>query len=363
MRIYGGFMRARIKIFVLLTSFMMTVPLCMNSANAGSTPEKALILHLEGTVQEKAPGNDEWKVLKKGDWLAQGTTVQTAGGSSCEIGIGDNHKSAVHMKEDSQAVMDSLDPAKIRVGLRQGRLFAWVRGMKEGSKFEVASPTAVATARGTGWEQTKDSLHVFESSVDVVGAGGEEMLVEAGKGIEIAEDGDLGDVFELPVEARNEWNNVQESVDKHVTEETNLPVEPSTDNKGNVAEVAETRAAEEPVLPAESTTENKEGEGSLADSEVLDRLETQASPEEPLTTEDVTEKNSESNFEEFESAFESPERAFEETGTASTADNIANEVDEQTSQAKDQELIQTELLGSTLDPNRCFSQGGTDTSC
>ena len=185
----------------------------------------AKILHVHGSVRIKAPGSAEWKPAKEGDPAEPGSTLQTAPDASCDITLGEDRKSTVHMKSDSLVLLNSLDPEKIRVDLQQGRIFSLVHGLKKDSKFVVASPTAIASVRGTGWEQSLDSIKVFENSVDVVGATGEEMLVGEGQGVDIAADGNLGEMFDLPAEAKEEFKSVEAAAEQPAGQDS--PGEPA----------------------------------------------------------------------------------------------------------------------------------------
>src|SRR3989338_2018794 len=144
-------------------------------AEMASSPsvDAARILHLEGKITVKEPDSAEWKIPMPGTWVEKGSEIKTAEGSSCDIGLGDGHHSMVHMTGNTRTTLHTLNAEKIRVTLEEGRVFARVRDLKKGSTFEIASPTAVATARGTGWEQSVDEVNVFEHSVEVEGAGGE----------------------------------------------------------------------------------------------------------------------------------------------------------------------------------------------
>lgn len=341
-------MKARIIAVITLVGLAVTFPLWARVAGAETIVGNARILHLEGTVQAKAPQDKEWKVMQKGAWLEQGTAVKTTTDSSCDIALGENRKSVVHMKADSQTVMASLNPGSIRVDLQQGRLFALVRDLKKESKFEVSSPTAIASARGTGWEQTLDSVHVFERSVDVVGANGEEMLVEEGKGIEISTDGNLGEAFDLPAEAKQEWNRVEVSAEQHVAEEPSLP-----DEKPIVPEKSTSTEGEPPNTPdshdTASTLGGNDGFGGQhpdmpgnTDGKTTENLAT-SGPKNDFDGDGFSDSFSNS------ATSTSPEGRFEQPGTAAGEGGITDEVHEQMSQV--------------VDLSKCFSHGGTNTSC
>ena len=199
--------------------FVLAVPL----AYAGPVSGEARLLRSEGTVQAKDPESTQWRAVNKGESLKPGTALRTSNGSSCDIGLGEGRKSVIHLKADSQTTLTSLDPANINIDLAQGKVFALVRGQKKESSFKVSTPTAIASVRGTGWEQSLETVQVFENQVDVTGAGGEEMLLEEGKGIQIGSDGDLGELFEVSAEAKEEWNQVEDFAEQSVVEASSQP--------------------------------------------------------------------------------------------------------------------------------------------
>lgn len=219
----------RIPSIFLMAAFFMTAvgPTDITHAESATTaPDvwKGRILSTSGLVQVKSPGEDAWKVPQKGAWVAQGSDIKTASGATCEIGLGENRSSVVRMKSDSETKLSKMTSEKIRVDLKAGGIYTLVRDLKKGSTFEVVSPAAVATARGTGWEQDMDTIQVFESVVEVTGSEGEKLLVEEGFGVEI-ENGDVKEPFDLPAESKSEWENFETQAEKSVSEEPTLPAD------------------------------------------------------------------------------------------------------------------------------------------
>jgi len=215
---------------LLAVVLFCSTPFLISPARAEMTSapsmDTARILHLEGKIAVREPNSAEWKTPRQGTWVEKGSEIKTGDGSSCDIGLGEDHHSMVHMTENTRTILHTLDAEKIRVNLEEGSVFARVRDLKKGSTFEVASPTAVATARGTGWEQSVDEINVFESSVEVVGSSGEIFLVQEGFGIDVDDTGDLKEPEALPAEDKAEWENFETQADKVEAQEATLPADP-----------------------------------------------------------------------------------------------------------------------------------------
>lgn len=170
---------------------------------------EASFISYEGKVQYKEAPASEWKDASKDAKLPQGAEILTGSNSNCRIRVG-SADSALHIQQDSRAVLTSLSPVK--VSLESGKLFALARNLGRGSSFEVRTPTAIAAARGTGWGQDAGSVKVFEDTVDVQGAGGGQEDVGEGKGIEIGEDGKLGEIFDLSDQDKGQWKDFVDGV-------------------------------------------------------------------------------------------------------------------------------------------------------
>ena len=181
-------------------------------------PLSAKIFSIDGKVQIKTPKDKDWREGKKGDLLPQGSMIMTGAQSECEIALGSHRRSAVKVHANSRANLKSLEP-NVDVHLESGKIFSLVRDLKPGSKFEVSTPTAISAARGTGWEQDMDSVRVFESTVEVTGATGEQVMIPEGQGVEIADNGDVGETYQLPDEAKAEFNEFKQEAEVHVEAE------------------------------------------------------------------------------------------------------------------------------------------------
>lgn len=166
--------------------------------------DAAKIVNVNGDVQVKSAAGAEWAGAQEGAAVGQGGEVLTNADSSCDLAIGADQASTIRLNPNSRAVLNSIDPAQ--VDLQSGKLFALVRGLKKGSAFQVSTPTAVASARGTGFTAEPAAIKVFEDSVDVEGKAGADPTVGEGQGIGTNPDGTLGDTFNLTDEDWEDWD-------------------------------------------------------------------------------------------------------------------------------------------------------------
>ena len=208
---------------VLIGSTLFTLSLANAEMAAIPSTDKGRILHLEGMVQVKEPGETSWKTPKNGAWVKAGSEIRTGTASSCDIGLGEGRSSVLQMKENSQTKLQVLDASLIHVNLEAGSIFAKVRGLKKDSTFKVSSPTAIASVRGTGWEQSMEEINVFENSVEVAGINGETVLVEEGFGVDIDAKGDVKEPEPVSAEDKAEYENFETQAEQLVTEEAAAP--------------------------------------------------------------------------------------------------------------------------------------------
>ncbi len=183
---------------------------------AADAPAAGKIVNVKGDVQVKGAPGAEWAGAQEGAAVAQGGEVLTNADSTCDLAIGADQASTIRLNPNSRAVLNSIDPAK--VDLQSGKLFALVRGLK-GSAFQVSTPTAVASARGTGFTAEENAIKVFEDSVDVEGKAGADPTVGEGKGIVTKPDGTLGDTFNLTDEDWEDWDKFLSDVEGEETGE------------------------------------------------------------------------------------------------------------------------------------------------
>lgn len=260
--------------------FFIGIAAVSTSLAADSFTNSAKLLFLEGEVRVRPASQAEWKNAQRNAALPAGAEVLVGPKAKCSIGFGPLAKNIIRLEPASVIVLESIEPVKIR--LKEGKIFTLLKGLKKGSSFEVMTPTALAAARGTGWEQTLSNVSVFDGTVQLQGSAGETLEVPAGNQVEVESDGDLGTLQELPEEALAEWQEFEkdaEEIQEQVAEEVQEEGEPEEAQPDSAADESADTVSEE---PKESPTESE----SFA--------ETTSDPE--STTEDTPEANNQNSL-------------------------------------------------------------------
>ena len=193
------------RLLFILAAIVCGQALFFSPGFAATLPKDSVeILDLQGEVSVRVPPSPDLKKAQKGSSLAKGSEIVTGPGSSCRVGFDKDQKNTVKLHGNSTAILTSLDP--VRIDLQSGRIFSLVQRLKKDSQFEVKSPTAIASARGTGWDQTSSEISVFEDTVHVQGSSGQETDVPEGKGIQMNQDGTFGESFDVSEKSKSEWD-------------------------------------------------------------------------------------------------------------------------------------------------------------
>lgn len=130
----------------ILPAFL-TLALTANPALAGEDAANATLV--EGTaVQDSGNG---WKELAQGAAVANGNKVKTETGARLELSVGPSD--FVRLNENTAAQVNiATDPArKIQIILEQGDLWTDMDRLGKGEEFEVLTPLAGASIRGTSF--------------------------------------------------------------------------------------------------------------------------------------------------------------------------------------------------------------------
>ncbi|RKY27046.1 MAG: hypothetical protein DRP61_04935 [Candidatus Omnitrophota bacterium] len=175
------------------------------------------IVDLEGKVLvRKVPLT--WQSAKLGMFLDKDYELKTYSNSSCILAFDSELENVIKISENSQVKIESLFPS--RVFISQGRIFSLIKDLRQAQSFKVRTPVAVAGARGTGWISSfggsaeflclEDSIHIqgFDPQGNLTG----EEDVDEGFGIEVDEDGELGDIFKLTSEDYQDWQGFKEDL-------------------------------------------------------------------------------------------------------------------------------------------------------
>ena len=170
------------------------VALAMASTLAAQSADQsaAKVVRLKGAAQYKI-GNGDWRPLKVGDLVRQGTVIQTAGNSRIDFLLGGAsavvaapvvsdmityqptaEQNIVRIWENTLMGIDKLTEmqtgadvvTETQLDLKAGHISGSVKKMSAASKYEVKLPIGVAGIRGTVFDITAEGLiKVFVGSV------------------------------------------------------------------------------------------------------------------------------------------------------------------------------------------------------
>ena len=143
----------------MMTAFLFTgVP-----STAAEDDFHCEVLSVEGKVLVTDSDGNE-RVLLEGDLLSAGDTVEAKEESSADIAFDKDWKNVTHIEEKSKMKIGAVSPGQVM--LKTGGVFAKLKQLPKDSSFEVQTPTAVATVRGTEYRTqfTDGQTQVFNVS-------------------------------------------------------------------------------------------------------------------------------------------------------------------------------------------------------
>ncbi|MCK9555472.1 FecR domain-containing protein [bacterium] len=111
----------------------------------------AYVVDVQGDVEIRI-GQGQWIPARKGIRLKEGDAIRTGENSWAALGIG--KLGAVKVKSDSEIVLQELsfNPDKtenVFIYLQRGDMLVNAGDLKEGARFEAATPVSVAAVKGT----------------------------------------------------------------------------------------------------------------------------------------------------------------------------------------------------------------------
>lgn len=165
----------------------------------------ARVISAEGQVQTKA-SSGEWTEAKRGSYLQEGSEVSTDETSSAIVTVGPGRTSSITLKPSTKVTLSALDPVKVK--LDSGEVIAIVKGMGEGSTFQVMNSTAVAAVKGTTLYVSQDVIAVADGSADITFTDGSSVHLEAGQEISLAGK----EVSSISTEIQSDIDGAEQSV-------------------------------------------------------------------------------------------------------------------------------------------------------
>ena len=125
------------------------------------------VLNLKGKVTVTDPESGTREV-KQGDLLRAGQTLDVGEDGYADLAYDKDWRNITRLEANSKIKIASIVPGKL--GLEQGGVFAKLKKLPEGSSFEVKTPTAVATVRGSEYRTTFSGgqTDVFNASMSKI---------------------------------------------------------------------------------------------------------------------------------------------------------------------------------------------------
>ena len=125
----------------------------------------AKVVKAEGDVQVMLKGQGIWRDAQEGMELTEGDVIKTGRNGAALLNIeGDSKGSLVRMREDTRLNLDILkedmatDKKVTVLDVSIGKILIQAEKLKEGSRFEVKTPTSVVGVRGTKFAVEVDTL-------------------------------------------------------------------------------------------------------------------------------------------------------------------------------------------------------------
>jgi hypothetical protein len=125
----------------------------------------ARVVKADGDVQVMLKSQGMWRAAQEGMELTEGDIIKTGPRGAALLNIeGDSKGSLVRMREDTELNLDILKEdiatnKKVTVlDVSIGKILIQAEKLKEGSRFEVKTPTSVVGVRGTKFAVEVDTL-------------------------------------------------------------------------------------------------------------------------------------------------------------------------------------------------------------
>lgn len=138
---------------ILIAAMFIAVGLVLNVAYAKDVNKVGEISKLEGNVELKSKWELVFKPALANSSLFAGDTIRTKSDGWVEVKF--DNGNIITLQEDSNLLIEKYvqdlkkDAYENILNINLGKMRAKVEKLKEGSLFEIQTPTAVAAARGT----------------------------------------------------------------------------------------------------------------------------------------------------------------------------------------------------------------------
>jgi hypothetical protein len=150
----------------------------------------AVISDVSGTAETAGPAGG-WRKARIQMTLGEKDRVRCGAGARAVITLDDGHR--VKLWPKTEVALSKLKCGQSKIDLMAGRIRAWVRKLGNGARFEVKTPVAVCSVRGTEFSVAIENgndvrVEVFEGQVAArEESSGQQVLVNPGQFTEIME--------------------------------------------------------------------------------------------------------------------------------------------------------------------------------
>ena len=182
----------------------------------------AKISSVKGSAEIKAVKSDTWYSVQTGLGVKTGQAIKTKARSRVKVELSDGSK--IEINPNSTVNLDNLSPKTPSFKLAVGRLKAWITRNHDRTKFEIRTPVAVCSVRGTEFTvdvapDGKTEVEVMEGLLGVrkIDGTGEEVPVGAGQRLDITADRPI--TRDQRSEAGSEANIVRREVSLDMSKE------------------------------------------------------------------------------------------------------------------------------------------------
>lgn len=171
----GVIRSAKDKFGLLFVCSLLSIVYCLTASSvfAESSPTSeetefhCEVLKLKGDVKV-VHVDGKTNALAEGDLLAVGETVEVAADSYVDLAYDREWQNISRIEEKTKIKIVQIYPGKLEV--KEGSVYAKLKSLPKNSSFEVRTPTAVATVRGTEYRTLfKDGkTDVFNASASAI---------------------------------------------------------------------------------------------------------------------------------------------------------------------------------------------------
>lgn len=160
---------------------------------SGVSADTARIVSVTGSAQRQQNDAARWVPLRAGDTLAAGSVLKTLPRSRARVTLADG--SSILLYPNSHMTVSDASARSPLLKMAAGKLKAWISHAKKRTKFEVKTPVAVCSVRGTEFTVAVEpsgetDVEVLKGLLGVraIDGTGEEVPLGAGERLSVAAD-------------------------------------------------------------------------------------------------------------------------------------------------------------------------------